>query len=354
MKLALLGNPECPTAFGRINDAWTGCLSRLGVEVVREWDDSVDFVVHHDFSEDFSHLKLPFSCPYAVVRPWDFGPYPRLWVDKINQARANLWVHSQHTLQSAVGAGIDPELVSILPLGMDAELFRPEGERWSPEPSSFQFLFVGNANRRKGFDLALKAFAKAFTAEDDVCLVVKDSTGDVFYQGLSLAEQVASLSEEPSAPTVVYLDQNIPAARLAALFRGADAGLFPYRGEGFALPILECLACGTPVVAPRFGPVLDYCREADNYLTETRVMAFPYGRELQYNTLGFRIEVEELRFCETRVEALVSVLRALYESDPKTRGRVGEVAAREVATWTWERSVTRMLQLIRQQVGKMS
>ena len=51
------------------------------------------------------------------------------------------------------------------------------------------FLFVGGTIARKGIDILLDAYTSQFTADDDVCLVIKDFGTDSFYKGQTCEER---------------------------------------------------------------------------------------------------------------------------------------------------------------------
>jgi glycosyltransferase involved in cell wall biosynthesis len=50
---------------------------------------------------------------------------------------------------------------------------------------------------------------------------------------------------------------------MPALFRCADALVFPSTREGFGLVVLEAMACGTPVVVSRIAPFTEYLADGD-------------------------------------------------------------------------------------------
>jgi glycosyltransferase involved in cell wall biosynthesis len=216
---------------------------------------------------------------------------------------------------------------------------------------SFRFLFVGGTVLRKGIDVLLKAYLQAFDATDDVCLVIKDNPQDVFYEGVRCRDEIAARCDQPSAAAIIYLDRFLSTADMAALYRTCDVGVFPYRAEGFALPILEAMACGTPSIVPHFGACLDFCSDRTSFLVPVKRINLPVGRDFTFNTLGFRETVDEVDFCEVSVPVLADAMRRVYELSQSGQagtpgGGIAQRAARGVRVahdrFTWDHTLRHM------------
>jgi glycosyltransferase involved in cell wall biosynthesis len=106
-------------------------------------------------------------------------------------------------------------------------VFAPEPQERSAHPS---LLFVGTLAGRKRGRFLLRAFA------------------DVVRRAHPRATLTIVGDKGPSCPGVTYR-MGIEDIELAALYRRAWAYVTPSTYEGFGLPYLESMACGTPVVA---------------------------------------------------------------------------------------------------------
>jgi len=120
--------------------------------------------------------------------------------------------------------GVPRERITVTPNGVDPS-FTPDG------PGEGYLLFVGAIQRRKDPLAALEAARSV---------------------GLPLV--VAGPEKEPALAAQLRaggadLRGYVTKPELARLYRGAAALILPSRFEGFGLPVLEALACGTPVVA---------------------------------------------------------------------------------------------------------
>ncbi len=349
--VVVCGRADTRTAYARINTRWTDGLRAGGRYDVLAQTGSSDFVaqpadcvVHHNYEEDFAALTPPALGRLVAVRTWDFGPFPPAWARQITETCDALWVYSHWVRRQAIAAGIPAGRVRVVPPGIDERLFRPQGPVY-PLPTSkrCRFLFVGAPVLRKGIDILLKAYAQAFRRDDDVCLVIKGRRHDVFYGGIDWREQIAALGRDPRAPEVVYLDDELSDAQMAALYRACTVGVFPYRAEGFSLPILEAMACGLPSIVPRFGAALDFCTATTAFfVTPKRIHAPVIGRWAM-NTLGFTAEVDEVDFCEVPVERLAEAMRHVAALPAAVVARTGARGARRARTqFRWSDAARRM------------
>jgi glycosyltransferase involved in cell wall biosynthesis len=136
--------------------------------------------------------------------------------------------------------GLDPAQMRVVPLGVDTDLFAPAGSR---VPG--RLVAVASADRPlKGVIHLLEALAKLRTERDVHLQLVSQ-----LEPGGPTERRIAELGIA-DAVTVV---NGISDDELAALLASAEVMCVPSLYEGFSLPTVEALSCGTPVVASRAG-----------------------------------------------------------------------------------------------------
>jgi glycosyltransferase involved in cell wall biosynthesis len=131
-------------------------------------------------------------------------------------------------------SGVLPEKVFNVGCGIDAA-YRPDGGSYG---LSFPYLLcVSNRKHHKNEFRLVEAFARA-SLPAGVHLVLT---------GKPTVELTNCLERHHVAPRVHFVGA-VPEAKLPSLYHSAEAVVFPSLYEGFGLPVLEAMACGTPVV----------------------------------------------------------------------------------------------------------
>jgi glycosyltransferase involved in cell wall biosynthesis len=264
------GDHELATSLSTINREVCARLDRDDAGVVVERAERArrfapplphlaDVEVRHEWPPDFSP---PAAGRLVLIQPWEFGTAPRDWVAPLRDEVDELWVPSEHVRRMYVDAGVPGEQVQVIANGVDLVRYAPEGAALDlGERPRLRLLFVGGAIARKGVDVLLSAYVRAFGGREDVELVIKDFGRDGVYRNADRAE-LDRLTEPGALPKVTLLDRELSGPDMAALYRSCDVLVHPYRGEGFAMPVLEAMACGLPVVVTGGGPTDEFVPDA--------------------------------------------------------------------------------------------
>ena len=210
---------------------------------------------------------------------------------------------------------VPPEKLRVVPCGVDHSLFCPRTDLQALEAlkrrlgiAGDYFLYVGTLEPRKNLPLLLQAFEALSQREADCPLLVLAGASGWRNTELSLALRSPALRGR--VVCVGYL----PREELPVLMSGAVAFVYPSLYEGFGMPPLEAMACGTPVIVSDRASLPEVVGEA-----------------------GLCVPVE------TEAPLSEAMARLLREED--TRRELSRRGIERAARFTWEQAAERLLSL---------
>ena len=153
--------------------------------------------------------------------------------------------------------GVPRDRIAVIGNGTDTDRFTPEGtkaglrERFGIEPEAKLLLFVGHEFERKGLSHVVGALTRPGC---ETAHVVAVGAGD--------SARYRAMAEAMGVGARIHFTG--PQRDLPALYRDADAFVFPTAYETFSLVCMEAMACGVPVFASRVGGIEDYLLDGVN------------------------------------------------------------------------------------------
>jgi glycosyltransferase involved in cell wall biosynthesis len=184
------------------------------------------------------HDLRPISHPERSLQ----SLYFRSWVPPLLRSARHVLTNSQFTAAEIQRCtGLPAERITVIPLGYDAQNFTP-GYPQGPIPHQPYLLHVGQAYPHKNLRRLIQAFAQVAPSHPELRLVLAGKPHP------TETPQLKALAAELALQQRVEFRAYVPYAELPDLYRGALAFVFPSLWEGFGLPVLEAMACGTPVI----------------------------------------------------------------------------------------------------------
>jgi glycosyltransferase involved in cell wall biosynthesis len=170
-----------------------------------------------------------------------YAAYQRQLVPRIaRRARKVVTVSEFSRGELAEALGIDPTAIAVIPGGVDRERFFPEAD---PAPARA----AHGLDRPYALVLGTRIARKNMSALHSVRRRLEELGVELVLAGG--ARSYMRAGDEPPGRPLGYVDEPL----LQGLYAGAELLLMPSLYEGFGLPCLEAMACGTPVVAADRG-----------------------------------------------------------------------------------------------------
>ena len=217
--------------------------------------------------------------------------------------------------------GIDVPVVYV-PLGVNHELYPYQKREFKRGNATFKVLHTSTytGDKRKGADLAYKAFAEAFVGQADVQLTFRAKFGEIPDVAAGDARVVVNASEITDKQKLdVLYDHHVY--------------LCPSRGEGFGLMPLEAIASGLPAIVAANTAMLDY---VDLYTP------IHCGLEPSGITVPFQ-ERSDGQWGVPDHNEMVTALRSHYENYSGAVNRSARAAKLVRKRWGYERSADALL-----------
>jgi glycosyltransferase involved in cell wall biosynthesis len=190
-----------------------------------------------------------------IARPWTY------WTARRADCVITISEYSRRDIARVTGIPLD-KIVSI-PIAANRRFYLPkdarslEAIRWKYDLPKDYILFVGRTDDpRKNLAALIHAYA-LLRQSDEIqhCLILAGRHGPHTGELIELARS-SGLTTQVRFPGVIA-DEDLP-----ALITAADAFVYPSLFEGFGLPVLEAMACGTPVVTSNRASLPEVVGEA--------------------------------------------------------------------------------------------
>jgi glycosyltransferase involved in cell wall biosynthesis len=228
-----------------------------------------------DLYHETNYIPMPFKGPVvSTVFDLSFNLFPethpgerirymeRHFYSRLDRVSHFITISEAVKREMIQHLGLSSDKITVTPLGVDAAFkpflpneIHPIIKKYQLRPDSY-ILYVGTLEPRKNILNLLRAYAKLpISLREAYPLVLAGGTG-------WLMEKLHKEIQRLNIKNTVIKTGYVPKADLPALYSGATVFVYPSIYEGFGLPPLESMACGTPVITSNVSSLPEVVGEA--------------------------------------------------------------------------------------------
>ena len=222
----------------------------------------------------------------------------------------------------------------VIPLGVDRDIFK---ESISHRKETI-FFNCGKWEVRKGHDILVEAFNKAFNEDDDVELWMmcdnpffpeeENFRWERLYRSSKLGEKIRIIPRQKTQQDVYNI------------MTQTDCGVFPARAEGWNLELLEMMSCGKQVIATNYSAHTEFCNDENCYLVNTD------EKEDANDGFWFRGQGQWASIKEEQIDSLAEHMRDVHEKKKNDNLSINQAGIDTAKKFSWKNSAQKIIEAI--------
>jgi glycosyltransferase involved in cell wall biosynthesis len=241
------------------------------------WSQCSTVVMVHDF------IPLRFPKRFSPLTP-----YNQYYVPQVLSQAQHIVCNSQSTANDIVKfCHIPSHKITPILLAYDAKHFREIVNKSESKSLHSYFLYIGRHDPYKNVSPLISAFA-SLPSNHEYQLWLAGPSDDRYTPALKKQVQELGLTDQ-----VKFLDY-VPYEDLPKIISSAIALVFPSLWEGFGLPVLEAMACGTPVITSNLSSLPEVAGDAAILIDPYNVEEIADAMQAIANDTGLRSHLSQL------------------------------------------------------------
>ena len=279
--------------------------------------------------------RLPY--PSILYNVWEASEQPQWFIDKLKYFD-QLWVASEAQKAWSVSQGIPEEFIRVVPEGVDPSIFKPLDN--PPANDTFNFLVVGQFQRRKSTKEICEAFLKAFPDNPDVRMYLSVDTLFPSDPYKTTEERMAAHGFIDPRFVIVHFEE-----REAYVRRLQECNCYVQcsRSEGFGLPGIEAMACGAVSIMENWGGSTQYSDGA--LLVNVPKLEKPEGIYGNWQVPGM--------WGSPDYDHLVEVMKDAYDNYSNHKAKALTISTNIRTKFSWESSAKKAYEVL-EELSKIS
>jgi len=282
---------------------------------------------HYYFYDNYLGPKIG----YCV---WESTRFPEHFFNKLKEFD-EIWVPSKWQKECMIDQGMSEDLIKVVPEGVDTKVFfpNPQVKHQVTSDGRFKFFLAGRWDYRKSTKEIIETFLKTFDKSEPVDLIVSIDnpfSNDGFN---STEERLSNYGLDDERIKVIHFPSR---TEYIDILKSCNVFLSCARSEGWNLPLIEAMSCGTPSIYSNCSGQLEF---AEGKGIPVNVIGTRPATDSSYNhfnqTVGEYYEPDfnelssKMRFSyefynEVKEQALVESKDIIKNFDWSVIGKIGE------------------------------